>query len=119
MSVSNKIGLLLIDIDEIFAMQSSEFTKSLYFWSIWEKLQQTSKKIDFSPINGFLKIKIYILKLKRAESHRSEQDISDETIRFWNFPFSRKLWLKKTANIDEISTMLKSAQFPNYKSYRS
>ena len=30
-SVSNKLRLFLIDIDEIFPMQSSEFTKSLYF----------------------------------------------------------------------------------------
>ena len=39
-SVSNKLILVLINIDEIFLMQSSEFTKSLYFGSNWEELQK-------------------------------------------------------------------------------
>ena len=37
MCVSNTLRLFLIDIDEIFPVQSSEFTKSLYFGSHLKK----------------------------------------------------------------------------------
>ena len=37
---------------------------------------------------------------------RSELDLSDETLKIWNYPLSQKLLWKKTA---EICTMPKSA----------
>jgi len=52
-SVSNKLRLFPIDIDEIFPVQSSEFTKSMYFRSnLYKKLQQNLN--FFSHKNGFL-----------------------------------------------------------------
>ena len=33
--------------------------------------------------------------LKRVDSDRSERDLSDKTIRIWNFSMNWKLWLKK------------------------
>ena len=41
MRVSKKFGLLLIDIEEIFPIQSSEFIKSLNFGS---NLKKTARK---------------------------------------------------------------------------
>ena len=47
-SISKKLRLLLIDIYEIFPMQSSEFIKSMYFRSnLKKKLKQNSKEIYF------------------------------------------------------------------------
>ena len=46
-----KLGLLLIDHGEIFLLQSSEFTKSLYFGSNSKKVL---KKLIFLPINLYL-----------------------------------------------------------------
>ena len=51
-SVSNRLRLLLIDIDEVFLIQSSEFTNLMYFGSNKKKLQQKDNpffhlKIDF------------------------------------------------------------------------
>ena len=54
-SVSSKLRLFLIDNDEMFPMQSSVFTKSLYFGSHLKKLQQNKNKIlFFKPKNKFL-----------------------------------------------------------------
>ena len=39
-----KTGFNMIDFDEIFPIQSSEFTKSLYFQSNSKKLQSNYKK---------------------------------------------------------------------------
>jgi len=48
-SVSNKLRLFPIDIDEIFPMQLSEFTKSMYFRSnLYKTLEQNL--IFFLPI---------------------------------------------------------------------
>ena len=44
MSVSNRLELFLIDIEEIFPIQSSIFRKLLYFGSNKKKLQQSSNK---------------------------------------------------------------------------
>ena len=46
-----KLGLLLIDLDEIFPMKSSKFTKSLYF-----------EKSNFSNTFFFIKKKVFNLK---------------------------------------------------------
>ena len=55
-SVSNKLELFLIGIDEIFPMQSSEFTKSLFVGSNLKKKNGIKLKIHiiFSAMNGFL-----------------------------------------------------------------
>ena len=51
-----KTGCSPIDFDKIFPMQSSEFTKSLYFWSNSEKktLKNILKLFIFSPENRFV-----------------------------------------------------------------
>ena len=62
----NELRLFLIDIDGIVQMQSSKFKKLLYFVSNLKKKkrQQYFDQNPFSPENGFLSIKILIVKLK-------------------------------------------------------
>ena len=62
-------------------MQSLKFTKSVYFGS-------NLKKKNYNKI----KKKYIFWNLKRVDSDRSEQDLSDEANIIWNFPFSQKLY---------------------------
>ena len=68
-------------------MQSSEFTKSIYFGNNLKKKLQQNKKIKKSPKKGFLYVKLCFLIWKKVDSDRSERDLSDH----------KKSYDKKTA----------------------
>ena len=55
--------------------------------------------------------KKHIFNLKWVYSDRSERDISDETIRIWNFLFSRKLWWKNCRKLTKSQQWRKAHCF--------
>ena len=86
-----------IDIDETFPIKSLEFTKSPYFGSNLKKLQETSKKINFSPQNWiFIDTKIYF-KIKKGVMLIDLNEIFPMKTSEFKFPIQSTVMLKKTA----------------------
>ena len=78
-------------------------------------MQTNPKKLIFSTKDGFFIFeKIFFqFKIGLALRSASDQDLSDETIRIWNFPSNRQLWYKKTFSVWVCITVLHEA-FSNF-----
>ena len=85
---------------------------------IWKKTAKNTKKFHFFTYKSiFLWMKNeYFQVYNVVNSDRNEQNLSEETIRIWNFLFSQKLWWKDCwkmptiylLTIAEIATLPKS-----------
>ena len=120
-----KTGHSLIDFDVNFPI--SEFTNSLNFWKYFEKdWKKKLKNFDFHLKFEFIDNKYifnHTFNFYSVYSNRSELDLSDETIRFQNCPFSQN-FDEKTAESyrncyiaeKRIVSKLSNISIPNFDS---